>query len=68
VCVLGGGGGEVKNYFLFFGLIKATKERYIFFMPALGGCFDSSVFASCLPFVNSGYFFVGYLIVFLILI
>jgi hypothetical protein len=37
-------------------------------MPALGGCFDSSVFASCLPFVNSGYFFVGYLIVFLILI
>jgi hypothetical protein len=37
-------------------------------MPALGGRLDSSVLASCFPFVNNGYFFVGYLIAFLILI
>jgi hypothetical protein len=59
----GGGGGRGKLFFWLLMFIQATKERYIFFMPALGGCLDSSVLASCLPFVNS-----GYLIAFLILI
>jgi len=71
LCVFGGGerkGGRGKLIFWLLGFIQATKERYIFFMLDLGGRLDSSVLASCLPFVNSGYSFVGYLLVFLILI